>query len=590
MSSKQIKDLIDLIKKTKDKKEQAKLKKILKELLSKTKNYKLRSTVRKPKLEVQTGIKEQVEKLINPVLTELKDDKTIYEELELEKQGEIEYLQDLLKEAPSEKEKRIINDKIDKAKEDKDWFSNSKKANLPVNVSNHLKQIKDIIKPKDLEGVKLFQREVRKIFPKEIPADVKRMITTAISNYKPELKKKNWKGRDADRERAQNKVFEEIDAISKLPQVDYTDIKNQPSIRDDLDFSDIQGNKEFPRDIGAEDWEGVSYTPTWNETAIRVAKDSQDINPNQRDQFINLLNQFPADMISGAMNANQEESKSSGNFPQDEDWSKIFGSVPEDITFGEGKRKRKTKGGAGFEDYLSFFGNIPGGSQALSMIPGFGSVLAPVFDLAQSASKIGSEIGKQVKGSPEKMSGDALSSLSPMKSLLPFSLPFGKGKRKTKGGNISGMFNQVGELTPQLSGVISKAPGAYGTLGALGNSQVGSITRVLGDIFSRFGLGKKPKRNIKGCGAVSMQGQNFPLSDYNQDLTTKGIVNNRLAKAKNQMAEVQKFNRSLNQKANVDQQNAVNQLFYTKLMYDVNKIQEEQKAERIKKRKVPKKD
>jgi hypothetical protein len=171
-------------------------------------------------------------------------------------------------------------------------------------------------------------------------------------------------------------------------------------------------------------------------------------------------------------------------------------------------------------------------------------------------------------------------------SAKAFSLPFGKGKRKTKGGNISGLFNQVGEITPKLSGVIQKAPGAYGTLGALGNSQLGSISRVFADIFSRFGLGKKPKRKVKGCGAVSMRGQDIPFSWYNEELATNNIINRKLMKSKEEMATVRNFNQALNEKANIDQQNAVNQLMYAKLMYDVDKIQQEQKAEKENKRKV----
>jgi hypothetical protein len=553
MSSNQIKQLIELIKNSKDKKEQAKLKKILKELLSKTKKYKINTGVkRKPKLEVQTGIKEQVEKLINPVLSEFKDDKTTYEEITNEKEGEIEDLQQLLKEATSPNEVKTIQAQIETVEEDKSFIINAQKANLPIRDMQRFYELKEKVKAHDSDSLRNFQYEVRKLFPNKIDDNIKSMITTTITRYEPSLKKSEFKGSTKKRKEAYKNIFDTVDA--EVLQI----IKDEEPKQESLEAKDQSG-------IGQGDDQS-----NWGQASSAVANQALSSNISDDDA------QQEADQLIAFLNANLPN-----NDPND-----MSATIPS----GEGKRKRKVKGGAGFEDYLSFFGNIPGGSQALSMIPGFGSVLAPVFDLAQSASKIGSEIGKQVKGSPEKMSGDALSSLSPMKSLLPFKLPFGNGKRKTKGGNISGMFNQVGELTPQLSGVISKAPGAYGTLGALGNSQLGSISRVFGDIFSRFGLGKKPKRNIKGCGAVSMQGQNIPLSNYNQDLTTKGIINNRLAKAKGQMAEVQKFNRSLNQKANVDQQNAVSQLFYTKLMYDVDKIQKEQKAEREKARKVAKKN
>jgi hypothetical protein len=542
MSSKQIKDLIDLIKKTKDKKEQARLKKILKDLLGKTKNFnKVRSTIRRPKTDVQTGIKEQVEKLIYPIINEFKDDKTIYKDLQITREKQIENLKIQLQNAKSKKEQNDIEDELAKLQERKDFADEALKAQIPVKDFVKLDDLYENIKPKDIDSLRAYQYAVRKINPDKLDTTQNRRSIFAIYKFNPALKPENAQNK-ADAERKRKDIFDKLDK-EVLDRIQYEEQQQQ---RKPLDLEqeyqrlEAEGKREFARLAKAVE----------DETARKEAEKQKQIQIGE--------------------NANE-------GIPD-------FGQL-----FGDGKQKRrKVKGGAGIEDYLSFFGNIPGGSQALSMIPGFGSILAPVFDLAQSASKIGSELGKQIKGSDEKMSGDALSSLSPMKGLLPFSLPFGKGKRKVKGGNISGLFNQVGELTPKLSGVIQKAPGAYGTLGALGNSQLGSISRVFGDIFSHFGLGKKPKRKVKGCGAVSMRGQDIPFSWYNEELATNNIINRKLMKSKDEMATVRNFNQALNEKANIDQQNAVNQLMYAKLMYDVDKIQQEQKAEKENKRKVVK--
>jgi len=544
MSSKQIKELIDLIKKTKDKKEQARLKKILKDLLSKTKNYnKVRSTIRKPRTEIQTGIKEQVEKLVFPVVNEIKDDKTIYEDLDKTRTKQIEALNKQIENAQTRAETRKYELELNKLLERKDFARTAASANIPIQSFLKIDDLFEKIQPRDVDTLERYYLAVKEAFPAGLDKERKKMAKFAIYKFNPNIKPANVENDKKDDAKAETtKILKDLDTnIDKKIQEREQYYQDKPQ-RDLLE-------RQQAEQAGIADF----------------AKLAQDI----EDQKVARANE--------EARRRQVEQNANEGIP---DFRQLFG---------DGKQKRrKVKGGAGIEDYLSFFGNIPGGSQALSMIPGFGSILAPVFDLAQSASKIGSEIGKQVKGSDEKMSGDALSSLSPMKSLLPFSLPFGKGKRKTKGGNISGLFNQVGEITPKLSGVIQKAPGAYGTLGALGNSQLGSISRVFGDIFSHFGLGKKPKRKIKGCGAVSMRGQDIPFSWYNQELGTNNIINNRLLKSKNEMAVVKDFNQTLNQKANVDQQNAVNQLLYAKLMYDVDNIQKEQRGERETKKRVVK--
>jgi hypothetical protein len=549
MSSKQIKDLIDLIKKTKDKKEQSRLKKILKDLLGKTKNFnKVRSTIRRPKIDVKTGIKEQVEKLINPILDEFKDDKTIYEDLATTRKKQIEDLKKQLLNAKSKQEQNDIEEQLAILQERKDFADDALKAQIPIKDFVKIDDLYENIKPNDINSLREFQYALRKVNPGKLDTTQSRRAAFAIHKYDPALKPENAPNK-AKAERDRKALFQQIDkeVFDRIQDEEERPLRQSRNEQGERQRMEARGQLEFAKMAQAIE----------DEKARRLADEKARIEAERQQRIEDNANEGIPD----------------------------FGQL-----FGDGKQKRrKVKGGAGIEDYLSFFGNIPGGSQALSMIPGFGSILSPVFDLAQSASKIGSEIGKQIKGSPEKMSGDALSSLSPMKSLLPFSLPFGKGKmKKMKGGNISGMFNKVGELTPQLSGVIQKAPGAYGTLGALGNSQLGSISRVFGDIFSRFGLGKKPKRKVKGCGAVSMRGQDIPFSWYNEELTTNNIVGRKLMKSKEEMVTVRNFNQALNEKANIDQQNAVNQLMYAKLMYDVDKIQQEQKAEKENKRKVVK--
>jgi hypothetical protein len=589
LNDKDIKLLLQQIKDEKDSKKKAFYKKQLKLLLSNIKpNLSIRSPLGRHK-EINTGIKELVDTLTNPLIKQTASQTEAYLDLLEDRDLNINELQrqrDQAKRAGNNNQVAQIDGMLENEVAGRDAIEEAQKAGVPIDRVPELLIKLSSIKQGDLGSLKSFLKQ---------EADPM-LRSKAMINYKPELRGKNKK--ETERRK------KELDDIMK-------------SINQNVAAAAAEPEEEQKQ----QDHQGVPIQAAQNAAAAAQGNNDDDAN---NDYWV---------------------------------WDLM----------GQGKRKRKrnVKGGAaGFEDWLSVLGNIPGGSAALSMIPGIGPMLAPVFDLAQTGSRIGSELGKQIKGSPEKMSADTLTGLKG-------SFGFGR-KRKSKGGlsmmeepyaeqyegcgtvnnisnfegaGLSDLLGQLGNLTPQLSGAIGKIP-TYGTLAALGNSQVGSASRVFSDIFGKLGLGKKKamkggnkftdffknhgkkialgtlgalgalaaankihdvyqgnkaingifdsfkakgegKRKIKrGAGVVNRisevkgGGDLLHKSWMQEQRDNQNIVNNRLEKAKQEMQAVKQYNYQLAQKQNVDTQNAVQQLQYAKLLHDVGQLKEEERKKK----------
>ena len=603
----QIKMLVEQIKYERNAKKKASLRRQLNKLLNKTKQPTIRSGIRGYR-EINTGIKEEVEKLVNPILAQAKSENDRYKELIQDREDAINELQRQREEAVFEGDRGKVSE-IDKAIEEqaigKLDIETAQASNVPVDEVPKL-----IIK---LSSVKAGQLDTVKSF--------------------------------IDQEYATNPMS---------PFLAKAVIRFNPALRGD--------------------------TPKFRAL---------------RKQEIERIRQIPeeAPILSGTEEVKEDQSNATA------------------LPAGEGRRRRKVKGGgAGFEDWLSVLGNIPGGSQALGLIPVVGPALATMGALGQSGAKIGSELGKQATGNPEKMS---LSGLSGLKGIFGFgkndysgcsqadfegaglgdflkehkgkllagtaglaglaglakklsdyapllsAMSKGSGKRKkvsysladVEGAGLGDLFSGLGGLTGPLSGLIGKLPGAYGQLGSLGNSQVGSASRVFGDVFGKLGVGKR-KRKVKGSGIVNAEidyegaglmdflkehkgkllagtaglaglaglakkaydfapllsamskgsgqlggGRWTPENNYQpegrlsqsymaSERQINDIVGKRLTKAKEEMKAVKDFNKELANKQNADTQNAVAQLQYAKLLHDVGLIKEaEQKKKRAERKK-----
>jgi hypothetical protein len=603
----QIKMLVEQIKNERNAKKKASLRRQLNKLLNKSKQPRIRSGIRTPR-EINTGIREEVEKLVNPILAQAKSENDRYKELIQDREDNINELQ-------RQREEAVVNG--DEGK---------------------VEQIDQAI---------------------EEEASGKLAIETAQASNVP------------------------VDDVPKLL----------------IKLSSVKAGDEGSfRAFVQQEYSSNPQSPFLAKAVVRfnpVLKGNTPRLKALRKQEVERVRQIPEEEAKQQSGTDEEEPNQSNA-----------------TALGEGKKRgRKVKGGgAGFEDWLSVLGNIPGGSQALGLVPVVGPMLSTMGALGQSGARVGSELGKQATGNPEKMS---LSGLSGLKGIFGFgkndysgcsqadiegaglgdflkehkgkllagtaglaglaglakklsdyapllsAMSKGSGKRKkvsysladVEGAGLGDLFSGLGGLTGPLSGLIGKLPGAYGQLGSLGNSQVGSASRVFGDVFGKMGMGKR-KRKVKGSGVVYSQadfegaglgdffnkhkgkllagtaglaglaglakkaydyapllsamskgsgqlggGRWTPENNYQpegrlsqsymaSERQINDIVGKRLTKAKDEMKAVKDFNRELANKQNADTQNAVAQLQYAKLLHDVGLIKEaEQKKKRAEKKK-----
>jgi hypothetical protein len=291
---------------------------------------------------------------------------------------------------------------------------------------------------------------------------------------------------------------------------------------------------------------------------------------------------------------------------------------------GFGKRK-KMKGGAGISDYLSVLGNIPGLSQMAGMVPIIGPMLGPAIGLAQTGSNIASQgmkeaglgPGEQVKGlfgTIGKLFGMGKNKqFSPMgEEFLKIHIsggalhPFYK-KHKSKlnkagihsleslkalkgSGFLSDIMGTIGGITPHLSSLLGFIPGA-GPILQMGNSAIGSATRVGEDIFKKIGLGKHKRAGRKMLPNPFTQDGLYPENEMNDgmayiqpyhgsgNLLNGGNVSEEYEDHLNQqivqllknrhldeIRNTDAFNAQLAAKTNTEQQSAVFQLLYQQLL------------------------
>jgi hypothetical protein len=303
-----------------------------------------------------------------------------------------------------------------------------------------------------------------------------------------------------------------------------------------------------------------------------------------------------------------------------------FGSMLNPLKWwGLGKHNKKMKGGAGISDYLSVLGNMPGLSQMAGMVPIIGPMLGPAIGLAQTGSNIASQgmkeaglgPGEQVKGlfgtigklfgmgKPNKMGLELLKAHSGG-SLNSFYKKHQKKLNKhgiTGAGFLSDIMGTIGGITPHLSSLLGFIPGA-GPILQMGNSAIGSATRVGEDIFKKIGLGKKKKGGRKMLpNPLSVDGLypdnemndgmayiqpyygtgNLPnggnVSEEFEDQLNQQIVQLLKNRYLDEIKNTDAFNAQLAAKTNTEQQSAVFQLLYAKLLKDAALEEERRRQE-----------
>jgi hypothetical protein len=172
-----------------------------------------------------------------------------------------------------------------------------------------------------------------------------------------------------------------------------------------------------------------------------------------------------------------------------------------------GKKAKKIQGGAGLADYMLTLGSIPGVPQLLNNFGPFGQVLGQASGLAQTFGKTAGQLAKEQSKEGEKVAGftDSLGGLTKM-------FGFGKKKRGGKanmadmsGGAFSDFLGTIGKITPKIGGIVGAVP-TYGKVATIGNSVLGSASRVGEDIFKMLGLGNMDT-TLSGFGNIDLSNQ-----------------------------------------------------------------------------------
>jgi hypothetical protein len=284
----------------------------------------------------------------------------------------------------------------------------------------------------------------------------------------------------------------------------------------------------------------VSKNPNSSESEIKRLVNMKLTNPVKRIMGVNkhksnLNKLFNATKNSVKKEIEAEEARQQGleqKEPEEEDFFSEYepsGSEVDDPAFfdilanydpqfiGEGKNKsnynymgkKKMRGGAGIADWALTLGSIPGVPQLLNNFGPFGQVLGQASGLAQTFGKTAGQLAKEASKEGEKVAGFT-DSLGGIKSM------FGFGQQKKKrggkanmadmsGGAFSDFLGTIGAITPKIGGIVGAVP-TYGKVATIGNSVLGSASRVGEDIFKMLGLGNMDT-TLSGFGNMDLSNQ-----------------------------------------------------------------------------------
>lgn len=283
----------------------------------------------------------------------------------------------------------------------------------------------------------------------------------------------------------------------------------------------------------------VSKNPNSPESEIKRLVNMKLTNPVKRIMGVNkhksnLNKLFNATKKSVKKEIEAEEARQQEleqKEPEEEDFfseNEPFGEEDEDPDYlasydpqfiGEGKKKsnynymgrkaKKMRGGAGIADWALTLGSIPGIPQLMNNFGPFGQVLGQASGLAQTFGKTAGQLAKEASKEGEKVAGFT-DSLGGIKSM------FGFGQQKKKrggkanmadmsGGAFSDFLGTIGAITPKIGGIVGAVP-TYGKVATIGNSVLGSASRVGEDIFKMLGLGNMDT-TLSGFGNMDLSTQ-----------------------------------------------------------------------------------
>lgn len=188
------------------------------------------------------------------------------------------------------------------------------------------------------------------------------------------------------------------------------------------------------------------------------------------------------------------------------DWTKLKGQGKKNSKYNY-MGKKKVRGGAGIADWALTLGSIPGIPQLMNNFGPFGQVLGNASGLAQTFGKTAGQLAKEASKEGEKVAGFT-DSLGGIKSMFGFGKKRGRGKANMadmSGGAFSDFLGTIGAITPKIGGIVGAIP-TYGKVATIGNSVLGSASRVGEDIFKMLGLGNMDT-TLSGFGNMDLSNQ-----------------------------------------------------------------------------------
>ena len=181
----------------------------------------------------------------------------------------------------------------------------------------------------------------------------------------------------------------------------------------------------------------------------------------------------------------------------------VFASAS--VPKGQGRRVKYRGGAASMSDYLSTFSNIPGFSQAMGMLPIVGPLASVFGSLGQTGSKVASNA---MRGKGVQMRGCGVPGIGDLASMV--------------GQDLNSAFNVFKDFK-----------------GMFGGKRI---------------MGMGTRRDIKSVTYNDYMNKLYSIADMGK---RRDIVN---------MKNVEEFNNRIQAKENAEQQNAVYQLLYNKLL------------------------
>jgi hypothetical protein len=511
-----LKLIVDLKNKNLSASEKQKIKNKLKVLYRKLRG------VRVKRVKIQSPYKEEVENILRPIKQTILTDKQKITQLKKAVVEEIKILRERKKDAEPEEKKQIeilINHKKIEEEILKDGEKNKEPALAIVEKVEQIKGLKsedelldlavktirkNANSPKGKSTINLLlSNAVAKIYGKRDPAIVKRLAEAAQAEI---MKEEEASARERERVAEEQRQFEE-----DLAQLAAEKLAEQEQLAQQQGQAGMEQKQADPLDLVYAEYEatqlpGAEYDAKRNELYKNLASDLDDPIINQIKEARKQGDPIAKNLLSGIIDEVMKVLPQGSALPK---------QLQEQLGNGKLKSKykymnKKLKGGAGIADWMLTLGSIPGVPQLMNNMGPFGQVLGNASGLAQSFGKTAGQLMKEQSKDGEKVAGFT-DALSPLKSIFGFGANMADMADLSGGAFLSDFLGTLGGITPKISGIVGAVP-TYGKVATIGNSVLGSASRVGEDIARMLGLGNMDMtgtapRTTAGHGNMDMTGK-----------------------------------------------------------------------------------